>query len=113
LERSEADAKRLHRPFFVPGLRRLLRLAGVTEHRGGDTLTLEAGDFPVPDPLPNDLAMLKAIIRRLMSRDRVQRAELVVLRGRVADGISRQRLQRMEIAKLRRQIRQMPNLAHG
>jgi hypothetical protein len=112
LERLEADAKRLRRPFIVPGLRRLLVMSGVVEKRGGDTvIELQPLAWPIGDPLPDDIAALNAIIRKLLARDRMWRAETAILRGGLRDAIDRQRLQRREIASLRLQIRHLPNRA--
>ncbi|MGC1413056.1 MAG: hypothetical protein WA864_29425 [Acetobacteraceae bacterium] len=108
LERLQDEARSHQRPFLVPGLRKLLALAGVVGQRRGIALDI-APPLPLPARLPNDVAMLRAIIRRLLSTQRVLRARIVVVEGEVRYAADRVSHYRREAADLRRQIRQMPN----
>jgi hypothetical protein len=76
---AEARAKR--RPFVVPGLRRLLRLAGVAARRGG--ITIDVQPPLMPDGLPDDVAVLKAIVRNILPKNRQLRASVTVPQGEV------------------------------
>ena len=92
------------------GLRKLLELAGVVRQRGGVIgLNVSPGFLPSPTGLPDDVAMLKAIVRRLLAAQRMLRSKVVVLQGEVQYATERARHYRRDAANLRRQIRQMPN----
>ena len=93
---------------MVPGLRKLLLLAGVVGRRAAIALAV-APPWPLPAALPNEVAMLKAVIRRLLSQERVLRARIVVLEGKLLYATERARHYRRDAAGLRLQIRQMPN----
>jgi hypothetical protein len=108
LQHLQDEARRNRQAFVVPGLRKLLLLAGVVGRRAAIALAV-APPWPLPAALPNEVAMLKAIIRRLLSQERVLRARIVVLEGEVRYAADRVSHHRREAAKLRRQIRQMPN----
>ena len=104
------QARRHRKPFVVPGLRKLLKLAGVVRQRGGVLgLNVSPGFLPSPTGLPDDVAMLKAIVRRLLAAQRVLRSKVVVLQGEVQYATERARHYRRDAANLRRQIRLMPN----
>lgn len=110
LQQLQDVARRHRKPFVVPGLRKLLELAGVVRQRGGVIgLNVSPGFLPSPTGLPDDVAMLKAIVRRLLAAQRVLRSKVVVLQGEVQYATERARHYRRDAANLRRQIRQMPN----
>ena len=109
LERLQDEAHRTRKPFVVPGLRKLLALAGVVGRRTAIALDVVPPETPLPAQLPDEVAMLHAIIRRLLSTQRMLRARIVVLEGEVRYAADRVRHYRREAAKLRREIRQMPN----
>ena len=110
LQQLQDVARRHRKPFLVPGLRKLLELAGVVRQRGGVIgLNVSPGFLPSPTGLPDDVAMLKAIVRRLLAAQRVLRSKVVVLQGEVQYATERARHYRRDAANLRRQIRQMPN----
>jgi hypothetical protein len=109
LERLQDEAQRTRRPFVVPGLRKLLALAGVVGRREAIALDVVPPETPLPAQLPDDTAMLRAIVRRLLSTQRVLRARIVVLEGEVRYAADRVGHYRREAAKLRREIRQTPN----
>jgi hypothetical protein len=110
LQQLQDVARRHRKPFVVPGLRKLLELAGVVRQRGGVIgLNVSPGFLPSPTGLPDDVAMLKAIVRRLLAAPRVLRSKVVVLQGEVQYATERARHYRRDAANLRRQIRQMPN----
>jgi hypothetical protein len=108
LQQLQTEARSHGRPFIVPGLRRLLTLAGVTGRHAAIALDV-APPLPSAPALPNDTATLHAIVRRLLSTQRVLRARIVVLRGEVRYAADRVSHYRREAATLRREIRQMPN----
>ena len=110
LQQLQDVARRHRKPFVIPGLRKLLELAGVVWQRGGVIgLNVSPGFLPSPTGLPDDVAMLKAIVRRLLAAQRVLRSKVVVLQGEVQYATERARHYRRDAANLRRQIRQMPN----
>ena len=110
LQQLQDVARRHRKPFLIPGLRKLLELAGVVRQRGGVIgLNVSPGFLPSPTGLPDDVAMLKAIVRRLLAAQRVLRSKVVVLQGEVQYATERARHYRRDAANLRRQIRQMPN----
>ena len=110
LQQLQDVARRHRKPFVVPGLRKLLELAGVVRQRGGVIgLNVSPGFLPSPTGLPDGVAMLKAIVRRLLAAQRVLRSKVVVLQGEVQYATERARHYRRDAANLRRQIRQMPN----
>ena len=110
LQQLQDVARRHRKPFVVPGLRKLLELAGVVRQRGGVIgLNVSPGFLPSPTGLPDDVAMLKAIVRRLLAAQRMLRSKVVVLQGEVQYATERARHYRRDAANLRRQIRQMPN----
>ena len=110
LQQLQDVARRHRKPFVVPGLRKLLELAGVVRQRGGVLgLNVSPGFLPSPTGLPDDVAMLKAIVRRLLAAQRVLRSKVVVLQGEVQYATERARHYRRDAANLRRQIRQTPN----
>ena len=107
LQRLDDEAMKTGKRLSVPGLRRLLALAGVIGRRpltiAHDTEdTIELIYLPLAD-LPDDIAALKAIIQRYQQVNRVLRAEAVIGRNdlRRANEI---------IQTLRARIRQMPKL---
>jgi hypothetical protein len=110
LERLETEAKKAGMPLVIPGLRRLLALAGVVGKRGAAGIVpFDSKWDPVPEPLPNDVTELRRLVRRLQSVERD-------LRGRIASLYEERKYDRQRIgllqrdaADLRRQIRQMPN----
>jgi hypothetical protein len=107
LERLERDAKRLGRQFVVPGFRRLLALAGVTERRGDSNTTSPTPPSPVaPLVLPDDIRALKRIVRGVMMENRVLRERLVLARNDLA-------IMTAENGRLHAQIRQMPKRVKG
>ena len=62
LQQLQDVARRHRKPFVVPGLRKLLELAGVVRQRGGVIgLNVSPGFLPSPTGLPDDVAMLKAM----------------------------------------------------
>ena len=83
LQRLQDEARSHRQPFVVPGLRKLLALAGVIGRRSAIALDV-APALPLAAGLPDDVAMLRAIIRRLLSTQRMLRARIVVLEGEVA-----------------------------
>jgi hypothetical protein len=109
LQQLQDEARSHGRPFIVPGLRRLLTLAGVTGRRAAIARDVAPPEMPLPAGLPSDVVMLRAIVRRLLSQQRVLRARIVVLEGEVRYAADRVTHYRQEAANLRRQIRQMPN----
>ena len=109
IERLQEEARRLGKPFVVPGLRRLLVLAGVVGRRGGLTFEMPPPPSHLVYRLPNTVAELRAIVRSLLSKQRVLRARIVVLEGQAAYANDKVRHLRGESAHLRRRIRQMPN----
>ncbi|HET7879632.1 MAG TPA: hypothetical protein VFL55_02030 [Acetobacteraceae bacterium] len=87
LERLEADAIRRDEPFSLPGLRRLLAMAGVIGKR---PLPLPPDEVDEPEELewidaelPDDPAALRRIIERLRKDNRVLREEVVLLRNEI------------------------------
>lgn len=84
------QARSHRRPFIplAPGLRKLLTLAGALGRRTAMTLDV-APELPLPAGLPDDVAVLRAIVRRLLSVQRVLRSEIVVLQGEVRDAADR------------------------
>jgi hypothetical protein len=109
LQRLQDEARHTRKPFVVPGLRKLLALTGVVGRRAAIALTVVPPEMPLPAGLPDDVATLRAVVRRLLSTQRVLRAKIVVLRGEVQYTRERARHFRRDAANLRRQIRQMPN----
>ena len=109
LQRLQDEAHRTRKPFVVPGLRKLLALAGVVGRRAAIALDVVPPEMPLPAGLPDDAATLRAIVRRLLSVQRVLRSKIVVLQGQVQYVRERARHYRRDAANLRRQIRQMPN----
>jgi hypothetical protein len=109
LERLQNEARRRRKPFVVPGLRKLLALAGVVGRCAAITLDVVPPKLPAPAALPDDVAKLKAIVRRLLATQRVHRARIVLLEGEVRDAADRVKYHTREAATLRREIRQMPN----
>lgn len=109
LERLQDEAHRTRKPFVVPGLRKLLALAGVVGRREAIALDVVPPETPLPAQLPDDVATLRAIVRRLLSTQRTLRARIVVLEGEVRYAADRASHYRREAAKLRSKIRQMPN----
>ena len=109
LQRLQDEAHRTRKPFVVPGLRKLLALAGVVGRRAAIALDVVPPEMPLPAGLPDDVATLRAIVRRLLSVQRVLRSRIVVLQGEVQYARERARHYRRDAANLRRQIRQMPN----
>ena len=108
LQWLQDEAHRTRKPFVVPGLRKLLALAGVVGRRAAIALDVVPPEMPMPVGLPDDVATLRAIVRRLLSAQRVLRSKVVVLQGEVQYTSERARHYRREAANLRRQIRQMP-----
>ena len=80
LERLQFEAQRRHVPFKVPGLRRLLREAGVIEQRQRLALDLKP-EHVLPARLPDDVTQLNAIIRAQMADNRELRGVIAKLRG--------------------------------
>ena len=109
LQQLQDEARSHGRPFVVHGLRKLLTLAGVVGRRATIALGVAPPEMPMPAGLPSDTAMLRSIVRRLLSQQRVLRARIVVLEGEVRYAADRVTHYRQEAANLRRQIRQMPN----
>ncbi len=111
LDRLHSEAARANAPFIVPGLRKLLTLAGVV----GVRRRLEGGsaipplELPRPSPLPDDIGELRRMVRRLQGVERDLRGRIVVLSGDLTHSRSLVRLARQEVADLRKRIRQMPN----
>ena len=108
LERLQNEAVRSQRPFVVPGLRRLLVLAGIVGAREKLAIAIPPMELPRPAALPNDVRELQRMVRRLQGIEREFRARVVVLRGERDHARSRVRHLRAETASLRRQIRQLP-----
>ena len=75
-------------------------LAGAVGRRTAMTLDV-APELPLPAGLPDDVAVLRAIVRRLLSVQRVLRSEIVVLQGGVRDAADRVAHYRRKSAKLR------------
>jgi hypothetical protein len=109
LQQLQDEARSHGRPFVVPGLRKLLTLAGVVGRRATIALGVAPPEMPMPAGLPSDTAMLRSIVRRLLSQQRVLRARIVVLEGEVRYAADRVSHYRRDAANLRRQIRRMPN----
>ena len=84
LQRLQDEARRMRKPFVVPGLRRLLVPAGVVGRRGGLTFEMPPPPSHLVYRLPNTVAELRAIVRSLLSKQRVLRARIVVLEGQAA-----------------------------
>jgi hypothetical protein len=103
LQRLERDAKRLKQQFVVPGLRRLLILAGVVERRGGSTTIDPPAPVVIPPVLPDDLAKLKRIALALMAENRELRGRAVILRNDLAFAMEQNE-------RLHAEIRHLPNL---
>ena len=99
LERLEQQAKRNGVALAIPGLRKLLALAGVTGKRPAlqppESSVQEDIDWIVPAPLPDDVDGLREVIRRLERINRVLREKVVILTN--------------DLLLTRRQIGQMPN----
>jgi hypothetical protein len=112
LEGLRHEAERRGKPFIVPGLRRLLAMAGVTSSRAGPAV-VEPPAPPVPEPLPSDTEALKRMVLSLQAELRDKRAEVVVLRADLRYARWQRRVAEKEAAALRRQIRQMPNPRRG
>jgi hypothetical protein len=110
LQRLQDEARKRGLPFVVPGLRRLLILAGVVGRRAALALTVTP-PLPVRATLPGDVEVLRRMVRRLLSEQRELRARIVVLKGNLLDATECGRYHRRDAATLRRQIRQMPNLS--
>ena len=110
LQRLQDEARHTRKPFVVPGLRKLLALTGVVGRRAAIALTVVPPEMPLPAGLPDDVATQHAVVRRLLSTQRVLQSKIVVLRGEVQYTRERARHYRRDAANLRRQIRQMPNL---
>jgi hypothetical protein len=102
LQRLERKAKRLRQQFVVPGLRRLLILAGVVERRDSSP-TIDPPGPLLPPMLPDDLAKLKRITLALLAENRELRARLVVLCNDF--GIAMEQNERLHA-----EIRRLPNL---
>jgi hypothetical protein len=114
LERLETDARKAGVPLVIPGLRKLLALAGVVGRRG--TLGAKVYDpkwDPIREPLPNDVAVLRRMVRRLQSVERDFRGRVAALHEERKYDRQRIGLLTREVADLRRQIRQMPNPSFG
>jgi hypothetical protein len=103
LERLQFEAQRRHVPFKVPGLRRLLREAGVIEQRQRLALDLKP-ERVLPAHLPDDVAQLKAIIRAQMADNRELRGVIAKLRGDLQYSDLRRSLLAKDIAGLRATI---------
>ena len=115
LQRLEDKSRKRGTPFVVPGLRRLLALAGVVGGHAALALGVTP-PLPVRARLPSDAEALRAMVRRLLSEQRGLRARIVAAEGEALYANERARYHRQEAAVLRRQIRQMPNLSvreHG
>ena len=110
LQRMEDESRKRGLPFVVPGLRRLLALAGVVGRRAALALTVTP-PLPVRARLPSDAEALRAMVRRLLSEQRGLRARIVVLEGEAQYANERARYHRQEAVVLRRQIRHLPNLS--
>jgi hypothetical protein len=82
LQRLQDEAHRTRKPFVVPGWK-LLALAGFVGRRAAIALDVVAPEMPLPAGLPDDVATLRAIVRRLLSTQRTLRARIVVLEGEV------------------------------
>ena len=100
LQRLERDAKRLNQQFVVPGLRRLLILAGLVERRGGSTTIDTPAPVVIPPVLPDDLAKLKAIAFELMAENRELRGRAVILRNDLAFAMEQNERLHAEIGRL-------------
>jgi len=110
LQRMQDESRKRGLPFVVPGLRRLLALAGVVGRRAALALTVTP-PLPVRARLPSDAEALRAMVRRLLSEQRGLRARIVVLEGEAQYANERARYHRQEAVVLRRQIRHLPNLS--
>jgi hypothetical protein len=111
LHRLQDESRKRGLPFVVPGLRRLLALAGVVGRRTALALTTVTPPLPVRARLPSDAEALRAMVRRLLSEQRGLRARIVVLEGEAQYANERARYHRQEAVVLRRQIRHLPNLS--
>jgi hypothetical protein len=101
LERLEQQAKRNGVALAIPGLRKLLALAGVVGKRPAPQppeSSIEEDediDWIVPALLPDDLDGLREVIRRLERMNRILREKVVILSN--------------DLRLARLQIGQMPN----
>ena len=100
LERLEEQAERNGVALAIPGLRKLLALAGVVGKRPAllqppEPSVQEDINWIAPAPLPDDVDGLREVIRRLERINRVLREKMVVLTN--------------DLLLTRQQIGQMPN----
>jgi hypothetical protein len=99
LERLEQQAKRNGVALAIPGLRKLLVLAGVVGKRPAsqppESRIEEDIDWIVPARLPDDVDGLREVIRRLEQINRTLREKVVILTN--------------DLSLARQQIGQMPN----
>ena len=84
LERLEAEARQNGSPMLVPGLRRLLTMAGVVGARPRavppDEIDDDIAEWLRPDGvLPTDIEGLHKLIRRLFAVERTLRGRIVIL----------------------------------
>ena len=77
LQDREASCRRRGVPFVVPGYRHCLQLAGITRRR--DPPGCEPPPPPGRDPLPHDVATLRAMIDELEQKNRLEREKSTLL----------------------------------
>jgi hypothetical protein len=111
LERLQDQATAAGRAFVIPGLRKILALAGVSGKRGdGGTRPIEE-PLPIAAPPPSDVETLRRMVHELRAENRELRGRVTALTAEASYERLRAMLALEDAASLRKKIRHKTNLS--